>query len=262
MFGKKQIPLKSDQEMQAMLASCRLAARTLDMIEKEIKQGVSTLALNDLCHQFISDHHAIPAPLNYKGFPKSVCTSINDVVCHGIPKSEDILKEGDIINVDVTTILNGYHGDTSRTFYVGEVTGQTKKLVESTQEAMMRGIAAVSADGGRVGDIGSAIQKFIEPLGFSVVREFVGHGIGKGFHEEPQIPHYGKAGTGPRFTKGMTFTIEPMINVGDWRCAILEDDWTAVTVDGRLSAQFEHTIGILQSGEVRILTLADAKDIL
>ncbi len=244
-----------------MLASCRLAARTLDMIEKEIKTGISTLELNKLCHDFIVDHGAIPAPLNYKGFPKSVCTSVNDVVCHGIPNKEDILKEGDIINVDVTTILDGYHGDTSRTFYVGEVSGQAKKLVEATKEAMMRGIAAVSVDGGRIGDIGSAIQSYIEPLGFSVVREFVGHGIGKGFHEEPQIPHYGKQGNGPRFVKGMTFTIEPMVNVGDWRCAILDDDWTAVTADGRLSAQFEHTIGILSSGEVRILTLADAKDI-
>ena len=260
MFSKKQIPLKSNQEIQAMLASCRLAARTLDMIAEEIQAGVSTLKINDLCHQFICDHKAIPAPLNYKGFPKSVCTSVNDVVCHGIPNKEDVLENGDIINVDVTTILDGYHGDTSRTFFVGDVAPQTKKLVEATKESMMRGIAAVKV-GGRVGDIGAAIQSYIEPMGFSVVREFVGHGIGKGFHEEPQIPHYGKAGVGTRFAKGMTFTIEPMVNVGDWRCAILEDDWTAVTVDGRLSAQFEHTIGILEDGSVQILTLGDAADV-
>ena len=253
--AKTLVHLKSDQEIEDMRRSCQLAAEVLNMIELKIKPGITTLQLNDICHDFIIERNAIPAPLNYRGFPKSICTSINDVICHGIPNSKHILKEGDIINVDITTIVDGYHGDTSRTFAVGEISPEAKQLVDTTFEAMHRGIKAVQV-GGRLGDIGAAIQSFVEPKGFSVVRDFVGHGIGKEFHEDPQVQHYGKAGKGMRFEPGMVFTIEPMINQGDWRCDVLDDDWTAVTVDGKLSAQFEHTIAIKSSGEVEILTLA------
>ena len=238
------IHLKSEQEIKDMKASCQLAASVLDFIEPHVKAGVSTLELDKLCHDYIIKHDAIPAPLNYKGFPKSICTSVNDVVCHGIPNENDVLKNGDIINIDITTIFKGYHGDTSRTFFVGEVSESAKKLVERTKEAMERGINAVKI-GGRIGDIGAAIQSYAESFGYGVVKDFVGHGIGKNFHEQPQIPHYGKAGSGARFKPGMVFTIEPMINEGDWRTDILDDDWTAITIDKSLSAQFEHTIACL-----------------
>ena len=252
--NENMIYLKSDAEIDDMKESCKLAAATLNFIEDHIKPGISTLELNDLCHKYILDHKAIPAPLNYKGFPKSICTSVNNVVCHGIPKSSEVLKKGDIINVDITTILDGYHGDTSRTFIVGETSEKTQLLVERTQKAMMLGIEAVKI-GGRIGDIGAAIQNYAESFGYGVVKDFVGHGIGKNFHEKPQIPHYGKKGTLGRFKPGMVFTIEPMINEGDWRTEILDDDWTAITIDDSLSAQFEHTIAIRSNGEVEILTL-------
>lgn len=250
------IVLKSDAEIDAMKPSCRLAAQTLRMIEPYIKPGITTLELNDICHDFMVKAGAIPAPLNYKGFPKSVCTSINDIVCHGIPTSKTKLKEGDIINIDVTTILNGYHGDTSLTFLVDPVSERAKRLVRVTKECLDRGIAAVRA-GGRIGDIGAAIQEHAEAHNYSVVREFVGHGIGKTFHEDPQILHYGNRGTGVRLEPGMVFTIEPMINEGHWKTKIRKDGWTAVTVDGLLSAQFEHTVAIRSDGTVEILTLPD-----
>lgn len=250
------IVLKSDAEIDAMKPSCRLAAQTLRMIESYVKPGITTLELNDICHDFMVKAGAIPAPLNYKGFPKSVCTSINDIVCHGIPTSKTKLKEGDIINIDVTTILNGYHGDTSLTFFVGQVNEKAKRLVRVTKECLDRGIAAVRA-GGRIGDIGAAIQEHAEAHNYSVVREFVGHGIGKTFHEDPQILHYGNRGTGVRLEPGMVFTIEPMINEGHWKTKIRKDGWTAVTVDGLLSAQFEHTVAIRSDGTVEILTLPD-----
>jgi methionyl aminopeptidase len=194
------------------------------------------------------------APLNYRGFPKSVCTSVNEVVCHGIPSDKQILKDGDIINVDVTPIVNGYHGDSSRTFLVGTgVSENARRLVEAAEKALALGIEVV-ADGARIGDIGANIQTYVESIGFSVVRDFVGHGIGKIFHEEPQIPHYGIRGKGLRLSKGMVFTIEPMINEGLWGTRILKDKWTAVTIDGKLSAQFEHTIAIRSNGKVEILT--------
>jgi len=239
-----------------MRSTCRLTAQTLDMIVPHIKPGISTLEINDICHEFIVGHGAIPAPLNYRGYPKSVCTSVNEVVCHGIPNAKHRLKDGDIINVDVTTILDGYHGDASRTFLVG--TGHSavaRKLVLCAEECLMRGIAAVAV-GGRIGDIGAAIQAHAEANGFSVVREFVGHGIGRGFHEDPQILHYGERGRGMRLEAGMVFTIEPMINQGHWKTKVLSDEWTAVTVDRLLSAQFEHTIAIRSTGEIDILTKA------
>ena len=247
------IVLKSDSEIAELRESCQLARQVLDMIAPHVKPGVSTLELNDICHNYILDHGAIPAPLNYKGFPKSICTSINQVICHGIPNTKDVLRNGDIINIDITTILGGWHGDTSRTFLVGDVTPKAKKLVEVTYECMMRGIDCV-APGTRIGDIGHAIKSHAESHGYSVVREFVGHGIGKEFHEDPQILHYGEKGKGARLEEGMTFTIEPMINEGHWKSKMRRDGWTAVTIDGGLSAQFEHTIAIKSDGSVEILT--------
>jgi methionyl aminopeptidase len=249
------IVLKSDQEIDAMKASCQLAAQCLVMIQPHVKPGITTLELNDLCHEFITSHGAIAAPLNYKGFPKSVCTSVNEVVCHGIPNARQILKDGDIINVDVTTILAEYHGDTSKTFLVGQGHKPVvAKIVKCAEEAMYAGISAVRA-GGRIGDIGAAIMERCDRDGFSVVREFVGHGIGKGFHEDPQVPHYGLRGKGARLEPGMTFTIEPMVNEGHWKTKVLGDGWTAVTIDRKLSAQFEHTIAIRSDGSVEILTV-------
>ncbi len=249
------IVLKSDTEIDAMRAAGRLAAETLAMIAQHVHPGVSTLQLNDTCHAFTVERGAICAPLNYRGFPKSICTSVNEVVCHGIPDAKQILKDGDIINIDVTPIVNGYHGDSSKTFFVGEnISPLARKLVKVTEECLEIGISKVKV-GARIGDIGSAIQQHAERQGFSVVRDFVGHGIGKVFHEDPQVPHYGDAGKGVRLEEGMTFTIEPMINAGDYRCKILKDKWTAVTVDRSLSAQFEHTIAIRSNGTVEILTL-------
>jgi methionyl aminopeptidase len=247
--------LKTDAEILAMIPSCRLAADTLAMIARELRVGMSTLEINDRCHEFITKAGAIPAPLNYRGFPKSVCTSINEVVCHGIPRVDEILKEGDIINVDITTILHGYHGDVSATFAVGRVSERAQRLVDITRQCLEAGIAAVRP-GARVGDIGYAIQSLAEESGFSVVREYVGHGIGKLFHEDLQIPHYGQRNQGVLLQPGMVFTIEPMINAGRWRTKLLSDGWTAVTADRSLSAQFEHTIAIMNTGEVKILTTA------
>lgn len=248
------IILKSDAEIDAMRPSGKLAAQTLNMIEQHIKPGVTTLELDEICHEFILKNKAIPAPLNYRGFPKSICTSINNVVCHGIPSAKDKLKEGDIINVDITTILDGYFGDTSRTFYVGKVAPKAERLVECARKCLELGIAAVKP-GNRIGDIGHAIQKHAESLGYSVVKEFVGHGIGKQFHEDPQILHYGEPGKGERLKEGMVFTIEPMINEGHWKTKVRKDGWTAVTIDNGWSAQFEHTLAIRKDGSVEILTL-------
>lgn len=248
------IILKSDKDIDTMSRSCRLAAQVLDMIERYIEPGISTLELNDICHDFIVSKKAVPAPLNYKGFPKSICTSVNEVVCHGIPTASLKLKAGDIINVDITTILDGYHGDTSKTFYVGKVAENAKAVTECARKSLALGIEAVRS-GGRIGDIGAAIQKYAEGLGYSVVKDFVGHGIGKIFHEDPQVPHYGVAGKGVRIEPGMVFTIEPMINEGSYKTLVLKDGWTAVTADRKLSAQFEHTIAVRSNGKVEILTL-------
>ncbi|NRA64378.1 MAG: type I methionyl aminopeptidase [Pseudobacteriovorax sp.] len=250
------IYLKSDKQIDEMKLAGGLAAKTLDMIAEHVKPGITTQQLNELCHNFTIKHNAICAPLKYKGFPKSICTSINDVVCHGIPSSKTKLKDGDIINIDVTPIVNGYHGDTSRMFLVGQPSREAKKLVEITQQCLELGIEAVKI-GGRTGDIGAAIQQHAEKHKYSVVREFVGHGIGKKFHEDPQIMHYGKPGTGKPFEPGMVFTIEPMINIGHWKTKIKKDRWTAVTIDGSLSAQFEHTIAIRSNGQVEILTVSE-----
>ena len=223
-----------------------IAAGALDEVNKIIKPGISTEQIDKLCYEYINDHGAYSAPLFYRGFPKSCCTSTNHVVCHGIP-SQKILKEGDIVNVDVTALKNGWHGDTSRTFKVGNVSVKAEKLIKATYESMMEAIKIVK-DGVHLGDIGSTIQTYVEKEGFSVVQDFCGHGIGKTFHKEPNVLHYGKKGSGEKIKIGMIFTIEPMINYGNYETKTLNDGWTAVTKDKSLSAQFEHTIGVTKDG--------------
>lgn len=246
------ITIKSDAEIEKMRVAGALAAEVLGMIEEHVQPGVTTDELDRICHEYIvNKQEAIPAPLNYRGFPKSICTSVNHVVCHGIPGNKK-LKKGDIINIDVTVIKNGYHGDTSKMFYVGEPSIQAKRLAETTYECMKLGIDMVKP-GVHLGDIGSAIQKHAEARGYSVVREYCGHGIGKEFHEEPQVLHYGKPGTKEVLREGMTFTIEPMINAGKRHTKLLPDDWTVVTKDHSLSAQWEHTILVTKDG-VEVLT--------
>ncbi len=223
-----------------------IASGALDEVAKIIKPGVSTGEIDNLCYEFINDHHACSAPLFYRGFPKSCCTSANHVVCHGIP-SDKILKEGDILNVDVTAYRDGWHGDTSRMFEVGNVSVKAKKLIQITYDSMMKAIKILK-ENVQLGDIGFTIQKHVEDNGCSVVQDFCGHGIGKKFHEEPSILHYGKKGTGEKIKAGMIFTIEPMINLGKYQTKTLNDGWTAVTKDKSLSAQFEHTVGITKDG--------------
>ena len=223
-----------------------IAAGALDEVNKIIKPGISTEQIDKLCYEYINDHGAYSAPLFYRGFPKSCCTSTNHVVCHGIP-SEKILKNGDIVNVDVTALKNGWHGDTSRTFKVGNVSVKAEKLIKATYESMMKAIEIVK-DGIHLGDIGSTIQTHVEKEGFSVVQDFCGHGIGETFHKEPNVLHYGEKGSGEKIKTGMIFTIEPMINYGNYETKTLNDGWTAVTKDKSLSAQFEHTIGVTRDG--------------
>lgn len=246
------VQLKSSADIQAMRPACQIAANTLVMIAPHIKAGISTNEINALVHEYTLAQGGIPAPLNYHGFPKSVCTSINHVVCHGIPDDKK-LKDGDIINVDVTTIIDGWHGDTSQTFFVGQPKVRAQKLVETARQALQIGIDTVQV-GATLGDIGCAIQSFVESQRFSVVREYCGHGIGRVFHEDPQVLHYGKAGTGMVLKEGMVFTIEPMVNAGKHPVKVLGDGWTVVTRDRSLSAQFEHTLAITGNG-VEILTL-------
>ena len=222
-----------------------IAAGALDEVNKIIKPGVSTDEIDKVCYEFIRDNNAFSAPLYYRGFPKSCCTSANHVVCHGIP-SDKILKEGDILNVDVTAFKDGWHGDTSRMFKVGEISIKAEKLIKTTYESMMKAIEIVR-DGIHLGDIGSTIQTHVEANGFSVVQDFCGHGIGKTFHKEPNVLHYGQKGTGEKIKEGMIFTIEPMINLGNYETKILNDGWTAVSKDKSLSAQFEHTIGVTKN---------------
>ena len=227
-------------------AAGTIAAGALDEVAKIARPGTLTEEIDKLCYEFINDHGAYSAPLFYRGFPKSCCTSTNHVVCHGIP-SDKILKEGDIITVDVTAVKNGWHGDTSRTFEIGDVSIKAKKLVKTTYEAMMKAIKIVKEDI-HLGDIGATIQNHVENEGLSVVQDFCGHGIGKSFHKEPNVLHYGKPGTGEKIKAGMIFTIEPMINLGNYETKILNDGWTAVTKDKSLSAQFEHTVGVTKEG--------------
>lgn len=243
-------------ELEKMRVAGKLAAEVLDMITPHVQPGVSTEKLNQICHDFIIEHNAIPAPLNYRGFPKSICTSINDVICHGIPTDKEILQDGDIINIDITVIVNGYHGDTSRMFLVGDVAEEGKKLVQTTYDCMMAGIETIKS-GSKLSDIGKAIQAVADQNKYGVVRDFCGHGIGSTFHTDPMILHY--AYDNPQYDaklrSGVTFTVEPMINTGSWQAVVLEDDWTAKTVDGGLSAQFEHTLAVTENG-VEIFTLS------
>ena len=223
-----------------------IAAGALDEVAKIVKPGITTNKIDKVCYEFINDNDAFSAPLFYRGFPKSCCTSSNHVVCHGIP-SDKILRDGDIVNVDVTAYKNGWHGDTSRMFKIGEVSIKAEKLINATYESMMMAIKILK-EGIQLGDIGYTIQNYVEANGFSVVQDFCGHGIGQTFHKEPNILHYGKKGTGEKIKAGMIFTIEPMINLGEYETKTLNDGWTAVTKDKSLSAQFEHTIGVTKDG--------------
>ena len=224
-----------------------LGADTLDEITNHVKSGITTDALDKICYEFIKDNGGFSAPLFYRGFPKSCCTSVNHVICHGIPNSKKHLRAGDVVNIDVTAIVNGWHGDTSRMFYVGDVSVKSKNLVSATYNSMMKAINIIK-DGVHLGDLGEIIQTFVEEKGFSVVRDFCGHGIGKIFHEAPNVLHYGKKGEGIQLKAGMIFTVEPMINDGLYNTKMLKDGWTAVTKDKSLSAQFEHTVGVTNDG--------------
>lgn len=239
-----------------MEASCALAAEALLFVGDVIKEGMTTKELDSMVAQFVKDNGAYPSPLHYHGFPRSICTSRNQVMCHGIPHSKEKLKDGDIINVDISVYLDGFHGDTSAMFYIGEVSDEARKLVEVTRECLKLGMQAVKP-GGRIGDIGHVIQEHASKNGFSSVRDFVGHGVGRAFHQEPQIPHVGRVGTGEKFAPGMIFTIEPIINEGSSGYEILrQDDWTVLTADRKLSAQFEHTVLVTEKG-FKILTARD-----
>lgn len=247
------ISIKSEKEIEKMRVAGQLAAEVLEFIGPYVHEGQTTEELNRICHDFIvTIQKAIPAPLNYHGFPKSICTSINNVVCHGIP-GKDVLRDGDIINIDVTIIKDDYHGDTSKMFLIGSPASQAINLVNIAQHCLFKGIEQVKP-GARLGDLGFAIQQYAEQHGCSVVREYCGHGIGRSFQEEPEVLHYGKPGTGEILLPGMTFTIEPMINLGKHHTRLLRDNWTVVTKDGSLSAQWEHTVLVTEDG-VEVLTL-------
>ena len=251
------VTIKSAAEQDAMRLAGRLTADVLDMIGPHVQPGVSTDELDRICHDYIVNvQQAVPAPLGYRGFPKSICTSVNHVVCHGIP-GERRLKQGDVVNVDVTVIKDGFHGDSSRMFPVGRIPPHVQRLVDVTCQAMWTGIRTVRP-GTRLGDIGAAIQRFVEGNHYTVVREYCGHGIGRGFHEDPQVLHYGTAGTGLELRPGMTFTIEPMVNAGRREVRLLPDGWTVVTRDHSLSAQWEHTVLVTDAG-FEVLTLGGAE---
>lgn len=240
------IKIHGDDAFEGMRAAGRLAAETLDHVTPHVKPGVTTEELNTICHDFILSNNAVPAPLNYKGFPKSICTSINHVICHGIPGPKK-LREGDALNIDVTVILDGWFGDTSRMFFVGKQKLLPQRLCKVTFEAMWKGIETVKP-GAHLGDIGAAIQEHVEAHRYSVVRDFCGHGIGRVFHDEPSVMHFGKKGTGPELRPGMFFTIEPMVNAGKPGAKVLGDGWTAVTRDKSFSMQFEHTLAVTEAG--------------
>ncbi len=243
---KYNIRLKKEADVEAIRKAGRLVMETLDMVEERIEPGLVTEEINTLVHKFTVKNNATPAPLNYRGFPKSVCVSVNEVICHGIP-GPYALKDGDIVNIDVTTILDGYYADANKSFFVGTPSPDARKIVDVARESLKRAIAMVKP-GNTIGDMGWAIQTWAEDNGCSVVREFVGHGVGFDFHEPPQIPHFGRRGQGIEMVPGMVFTIEPMINLGDHSLRILRDDWTAVTRDGSLSAQFEQTLLVTENG--------------
>lgn len=245
-FEEYKIRLKGKEDIEGIKRAGHLALKTLDLVQARIRPGMTTDDINTLVHEFTIKNGATSAPLNYRGFPKSVCVSVNEVICHGIP-GERVLKEGDIVNVDVTPVLNGYYADASKTFLVGRPTPDGRQIVKVARECLRRGMSMVRS-GNRIGDMGWAIQNYAEREGCSVVREFVGHGVGFEFHESPQVPHYGQRGEGIILVPGMVFTIEPMINLGKSNLRILGDNWTAVTADGSLSAQFEQTVLVTEDG--------------
>lgn len=252
------VTIKTPAEQEQMRVAGRLAADVLDMIGPYVVPGVTTEELNARCHDFIvNEQKAIPAPLNYRGFPKSICTSVNHVVCHGIPSPDKRLKQSDIINIDITVIKDGWHGDTSRMFAVGKIAPAAQRLIDITHEAMWTGIRQIRP-GARLGDLGAAIQQFVEPQHLSIVREYCGHGIGKIFHEDPQVLHYGERGRGVELVPGMTFTVEPMVNAGKRHVRLLPDGWTVITKDHSLSAQWEHTVLVTDTG-YEVLTLGAAQ---
>ena len=250
------ITLHQESSFIKMRKAGELASKVLDKIEPYVKEGITTEELDQICHDYILANNAIPAPLNYKGFPKSICTSVNHVVCHGIPGKKK-LGDGDVLNIDITVILDGWHGDTSRMFSVGKQSLKSRKLIEITYNAMWEGIKQVKP-GNTFGDIGYAIQKYAEEFGYSIVRDFCGHGIGEIFHTAPNVLHYGEANTGTTLHEGMFFTIEPMINLGKKDIIILDDGWTAVTRDKKLSAQFEHTLAVTKHG-YEVFTLSPSE---
>jgi methionyl aminopeptidase len=253
-----QVTIKTPAEQEQMRVAGRLAADVLDMIGPYVAPGATTDELNARCHEYIVEvQKAVPAPLNYRGFPKSICTSVNHVVCHGIPSPDKRLKQGDIINVDVTVIKDGWHGDTSRMYAVGKIAPAAQRLIDITREAMWVGIRQVRP-GARLGDLGAAIQAFVEPQHLSIVREYCGHGIGRVFHEDPQVLHYGERGRGVELQPGMTFTVEPMVNAGKRHVRLLPDGWTVITKDHSLSAQWEHTVLVTDTGH-EVLTLGAAE---
>jgi methionyl aminopeptidase len=249
----RRINLYQPADFEGMRAAGRLAAETLDMITEHVRPGVTTGRLDEICHEFMVSHGSIPATLNYRGYPKSTCTSINHVVCHGIP-GERRLVDGDILNIDVTVILDGWHGDTSRMYVAGQPSTRARMLMDVTYESLMRGLAVIRP-GATLGDVGHAIQVYVEQHRFSVVRDFCGHGIGRRFHEAPNVLHFGRAGEGPVLRPGMFFTVEPMVNAGRPEVKVLDDGWTAVTRDRSLSAQFEHMVGVTEEG-CEIFTLS------
>ena len=251
----RRITIHRSEDFDGARAAGRLAAETLDMITPHVRPGVSTASLDRLCHEFITAHGAVPAPLNYRGFPKSICTSINHVVCHGIP-GERRLEPGDVLNIDVTVVVNGWHGDSSRMFCAGQPSTRARNLMDVTYEALLRGIRAVRP-GATLGDVGHAIQSYVEAHRFSVVRDFCGHGIGRRFHEAPNVLHFGRPGDGQVLKPGMFFTIEPMVNAGRPEVKVLDDGWTAVTRDRSLSAQFEHMVGVTEDA-VEVFTFSPA----
>ncbi|MDD2875700.1 MAG: type I methionyl aminopeptidase [Acidiphilium sp.] len=255
---QRQISIHTPADFAPMRAAGALAAEVLDMVGSHVHPGITTGEIDLICHDYIMAHHAIPAPLNYRGFPKSTCISINHVVCHGIP-GDRVLMDGDVLNIDITVILDGWHGDSSRMYVAGTASTKARRLIDVTYQSLLRGIAAAKP-GGRFGDIGYAIQSYVEAQRYTVVRDFCGHGIGRRFHEPPNVLHFGRKGDGPLLKPGMFFTIEPMVNAGRPEVKILEDGWTAVTRDRSLSAQFEHMIGITDTG-CEVFTLASGESI-
>jgi len=258
--GAMAVTIKTPEEVSKMRIAGRLAAEVVEMIEPYVKPGISTLELDRICHDYMVDvQKAVPACLNYRGFPNAICTSVNQVICHGIPSKSKILKNGDIVNLDITVIKDGYYGDTSKMFCVGDTPDHARRLIKVARECLYKAIAIVRP-GVRLGDIGHAIQSYAESNYYSVVREYCGHGIGTEFHEDPQVLHYGKPGTGLELRQGMTFTIEPMINAGKHHTKLKKDGWTVETRDGRLSAQWEHTLYVTGDG-VEVLTIRSGESL-